>query len=104
MAKPLTVSLSHDLGKAEAIRRIREGIGYVETRYGKALVVTRNEWNGDRLDFAVSALMQSASGIVDVEEDRVTLTVMLPFLLAVMAEKAKSLIASEGTLLLEKKK
>ena len=98
MAKPLTVSLTHDLGKAEAIRRLKEGIGYVESRYGKAVTITHNEWTGDRLNFGVTALMQSASGVVDVEEDRVILTVTLPFLLAVLADKAKALIRSEAPL------
>ena len=97
------MSVSHDLGKREAIRRLTEGVAYVQTRFGDKIAITRNEWDGDRLNFMVSALKQTASGAIDVEETRVTLTVTLPFLLAMMAEKAKSLIQKEGTLLLEKK-
>lgn len=103
MAKPLTVSVSHDLGKREAIRRLTDGVAYIRTRFGDKIAITRNEWEGDRLNFMVSALKQTASGVIDVEENRVTLTVTLPFLLAMMVEKAKSLIQKEGTLLLEKK-
>ena len=103
MAKPLTVSVSHDLGKGEAIRRLTDGVAYVQTRFGDKIAITQNQWEGDRLNFSVSALKQTASGVIDVEETRVTLTVTLPFLLAMMAEKAKSLIQKEGTLLLEKK-
>ena len=103
MAKPLTVSISHQLGKQEAIRRLTDGLGYIQSRFGDKVAVTENRWVGDQLNFTVAALKQTASGIVDVAEDHVTLTVTLPFLLAMMAEKAKALIQKEGTLLLEKK-
>ena len=104
MAKPLTVSLPHDLGKTEAKRRLTDGLAYIHSRFGDKISITENQWSGDRLTFTVTALKQTASGTVDVEDAHVTLTVVLPFLLAMVAEKAKALISREGTLLLEKKK
>ncbi len=103
MSKPVTVSLSHDLGKPEAIRRLTDGLAYIEARHGTLIAMKENRWEGDRLVFTVAAMKQTASGFVDVEDHRVTLTVTLPFLLAMMADKAKSLIKKEGSLLLEKK-
>ncbi len=103
MAKPLIVSFSHELGKQEVIRRLNDGIAYLHAHHADKVVVIENNWTGDRLDFTVSALKQTATGFVDVEDDKVTVTVTLPFLLALMADKARSLIQREGTQLLEKK-
>ena len=103
MAKPLTVSFTHELGKAEAVRRITDGIAYLRANYADKLAVINERWTGDRLDFSVSALKQTATGSIDVGEEQVTVTVMLPLLLAVLADKARSLIQKEGQQLLEKK-
>lgn len=103
MAKPLTVSFSHELGKAEATRRITDGIAYLRDHYADKLAVIDDRWTGDRLDFSVSALKQTATGSIDVADQQVTITVMLPLLLAMVADKARSLIQKEGQQLLEKK-
>jgi hypothetical protein len=48
-------------------------------------------------------LGQAASGTIDVTQEHVRLEVMLPWLLAALAEKIVPAIRKEGTLLLEKK-
>ncbi len=103
MSKPLIVSIPHHLGKDEALRRLKEGIVQLKTSYGSKFSVLEDKWSGDRLDFRVAALGQGASGSLDVADDLVVVSVQLPWLLAVLAEKAKTLIQKEGTLLLEKK-
>ena len=60
-------------------------------------------WTGNQLQFQVSALGQAASGSIDVAEDYVRLEVLLPWLLAKLAESVQPLIRKEGTLLIEKK-
>ena len=50
-----------------------------------------------------SLIGQVASGSIDVAEDYVRLEVLLPWLLAMLAETLLPLIRKEGTLLLEKK-
>jgi hypothetical protein len=60
-------------------------------------------WNDDHLQFRVSALGQVASGSIYVAEDYVRLEVLLPWLLAKLAESLQPLIRKEGTFLLEKK-
>jgi hypothetical protein len=103
MSKPLTVSIPHRLGKDEAVRRLKAGLGNVRTSYGHLFNVQEETWTGDRLAFRVSALAQTVSGTIDVAEDHVTLQVFLPWLLAKLAEAIQPLIRHEGTLLLEKK-
>ena len=103
MTKPLVVSIPHHLGKQEALRRLQDGIGHIKTQYAGKISVLEDTWTGDRLDFKVGTLGQNAAGSIDVSDDQVTCSVQLPWVLALIAEKAKVLIQKEGTLLLEKK-
>jgi hypothetical protein len=103
MSKPLTVSIPHHLGKAEAVRRLKAGLGNVRTSYGHMFNVQEETWTGDQLAFRISALSQTVSGTIDVADDHVTLQVFLPWFLAKLAEAIQPLIRREGTLMLEKK-
>ena len=103
MAKPLTVSIPHHLGKDEAVRRLKSGLGSVRANYSHIFDVQEEIWTGDRLAFRVRALAQTLSGTIDVAEDHVTLQVFLPWLLAKLAEAIQPVIRREGTLLLDKK-
>lgn len=103
MSKPLVVTIPHRLGKDEAVRRLKTGLGSARQKFGTVLNFEEEVWSGDHLDFRVSALGQHASGVIDVQEDAVRLEVTLPWLLARLAESAKKLIRKEGTLMLEKK-
>lgn len=103
MAKPLVVSIPHRLGKAEAARRLKSGLGSVRSDFSHVFTVQEETWVGDTLTFHISALGQAASGTIDVREDHVLLEVQLPWLLAQIAEKAQALIRRRGQLLLDKK-
>ena len=103
MSNPLIVSIPHRLGKVEALRRLHSGLGSVRANFGHLFVVEQEEWAGDQLSFRVRSLGQAAEGTIDVAEDHVRLEVMLPWLLAALAEKLAPMIRKEGTLLLEKK-
>ena len=104
MSKPFIVSIPHQLGKDEAVRRLKSGLGGVRTNYGHLFSIDQEVWTGDTLQFRVSAIGQAVSGTIDVTEDHVTLQVYLPWLLAKIAEAVQPLIRKEGTLLLENKK
>ena len=103
MSKPLVVSIPHRLGKEEAARRLKGGLANVGTNFGHLLNIQQQTWAGDQLQFRVSALGQAASGSIDVAEDHVRLEVLLPWVLATLAERLQPLIRREGTLMLEKK-
>lgn len=103
MSSPLVVSIPHRLGREEALRRIKSGLGSARTGYTPLLTIDEESWTGDRLLFRVSALGQSATGSIDVADDHVRLEVTLPWLLAKLAEKIAPAIRKEGTLMLEKK-
>ena len=103
MTKPLVVSIPHQLGAAEAQRRLRTGIDELKQQYAGKFAVLDNHWTGNHLDFRISAIGQTVSGKIDVAEDHVMLAVELPWMLAMLAQKAQGLIQSKGQLLLEKK-
>ena len=103
MSQPLVVSIPHRLGKDEAVRRLQAGLGSVRANFGQLLAVQEEIWTGDHLQFRVSVLGQAASGAIDVADDHVRLEVMLPWLLAKIAQKITPAIRKEGTLMLEKK-
>jgi hypothetical protein len=103
MSKPLVLTIPHRLGKVEAARRLKAGLGGAAANFHHVLAVQEEVWSGDRLQFRVSALGQAASGTVDVADDHVRLEVMLPWLLAQLVDKIQPLIARQGALMLEKK-
>lgn len=104
MAKPLVVVIPHQLGRQEAKRRLLRGFDDLKARYGDKLTSVDDRWSGDHLDLAVRALGQAISAAIDVGEQEVTVEVKLPWLLAVVAEKARGMIQNEGSRLLIGKK
>ena len=103
MTAPLVVEIPHSLGKDEAVRRLKTGIGKASAHYGNMVQVHEEIWSGDRLTFRVEALRQMISGTVDVHEQNVRSEVALPWLLAQLAGGIQAAIRKSGTLLLEKK-
>jgi hypothetical protein len=103
MSKPVTVIIPHNLGREEALRRLQTGLATVSSRFAGHLIVGEERWSGDHLDFKVTALKQEVRGTIDVNPYDVTLAIELPWVLAMLAEKAKSLITRQGTLMLGKK-
>jgi hypothetical protein len=102
MAQPVVVTIPHRLGKQEAIRRLRTGFRNVRSTFGEKFIVLTDEWAGDHLDFRASLLGQATTGTVDVADDHVRLEVELPWMLSLLANKAKELVRKQGQLMLEK--
>ena len=102
MSRPVVVTIPHRLSRQEAVRRLKTGFSNVRSSFGQGFVVVKDEWAGDHLDFRASLLGQTTTGSVDVADDHVRLEVQLPWVLALLAEKAKALVQREGQLMLEK--
>jgi putative polyhydroxyalkanoate system protein len=103
MSKAITVSIPHELGRAEARRRIEEGFGNFSKHMGGGAGLLSKTWDGDRLSFSLAAMGQAISGYVDVGDTVVKLELLLPNLLAMIAGKVKGRLQKEGQLLLDKK-
>jgi len=70
MSAPFVVSIPHRLGKDEAVRRLKAGLGNASSNYAHVFAVEEEIWTGEHLQFRVRALGQLASGTIDVAEVR----------------------------------
>jgi hypothetical protein len=104
MSRPLAITIPHELGAAEARRRIEDGFGRIEAQFGGgALSQLRKSWDGDRMSFAAKVMGQAISGRIDVREKAVVMEIDLPMLLGLIADRIKGRVQKQGRLLLEKK-
>jgi len=99
MSKPVVVSIPHELGKAEARRRIDEGVGRLTAQIG-AVGEIKQVWEGDLMRFSLQAIGQTVTGTIDVREHEVLLEVHLPGIFAMIANKVKGRLRDEGQILL----
>jgi hypothetical protein len=105
MSRPVTVTISHDLGKDEAKRRIAEGFSKLHKGLtGGMLFKFSEEWSApDQMSFTARGFGQNIVGKIDVFPQHVRIEAMLPGLLATIAETVAGQVEKEGRLLLEKK-
>jgi len=101
MSAPLVVSIPHRLGREEAVRRLKTGLGRAAASI-PVMQVEEERWSGDSMNFRIRALGQIATGQVDVADDHVKVQVALPSLLQRFAEMAQATIRKRGQLLLGK--
>ena len=103
MAKPLVISLPHQLGQKEAVRRIQSGLNGVRQKYSALISFDEETWADNRVTLRVRSVGQTAAAIIDIMEDHVRLEVTLPWLLHKFAQVVQKTIAGRGQILLEKK-
>jgi hypothetical protein len=102
-SKPMIVDLPHRLGADEAKRRMQGGIGKLKDHVPGGAAEVDSRWDGDRMYLNVRAMGQEVSGHIDVFETKVTLELMLPPLLAMLADKIEGVLRRRGADLLEDK-
>ena len=103
MSEPISVTISHQLGKAEAVRRLRDGFARTKGQLGPLIAIEQETWDNDTLRFQMRALGQLAAGTIEVLENALRIEVTLPWLLAKAAKRILPVLRKEATLLLEKK-
>jgi hypothetical protein len=103
LSKPVVVTISHQLGQDEAIRRIRSGTDKLMSHLPGKVALVENTWSGNVLHFTVRAMAQTVSGVIEVHDDIVRVEARLPLLLAAFAERVKGYVAQRGNVMLERK-
>jgi hypothetical protein len=103
MATPITTRIPHQLGRAEARRRIEAGFSKIIHQLPGGGGACSERWDGDRLTFGVTAMGQTVAGVIDVLDTAVTIEIALPGVLGVIASGLKDRLHKVGQLLLEKK-
>lgn len=105
MQRPIDVDLPHQLGRAEARRRIAANIHKLEDHIPGGTSRVDSSWSGDTLDLTVHAMGQSVEARIDVEEAKVHCRVMLPGILSLFAAPIEAMLRSRGDdLLLDDKR
>jgi hypothetical protein len=103
MPKPVTVTISHELGKQQAKERIQSGLGQIRAQIAPYVTSMDDRWAGDRLGFNVVAMGQAVTGGIEVFEDFVRVEILLPGILGFVARLVTGPVRDAGTKLLEKK-
>ena len=97
----LTISIPHQLGRAEARRRLDELVSNVQGQSAGMLQRVEQHWDGDTLHFHIGAMGQSISGTAQVAEQTVNLDIALPWMLSMLAGTVKKQIEHHARDLLQ---
>jgi hypothetical protein len=103
MSKPITISIPHQLGAAEARKRIEAGFGQLEQQISGGLARVEKRWDGDQMSFHAKVLGQAIAGRLKVLDASIDMEIDLPPVLAAIADTIRGRLKKQGTLLLEKK-
>jgi putative polyhydroxyalkanoate system protein len=103
MTTPITVSIPHQLGRAEARRRIEAGFTKLFDGLPGSGGARSERWEGDRLTFSVAAMGQTVAGVIDVLDSEIKMQLELPALLGMLAGGLKDRLRKAGQLLLTRK-
>ena len=105
MARPVTVTISHELGADGARQRVRDGFDKLKSSLSGGMMFAFTEtWTGnDQLRFTAKGLGQTIDGVIDIFPRHVRIEATLPNVLASLAEIITGKLEKEGALLLEKK-
>ncbi len=101
MTTSIDLTIPHQLGRAEARRRIEAGFEKVIQQV-PGVGRHSQEWDGDRLVFRVASMGQTVAGVVDVRETDVTMRIDLPGVLGLIAGAFRGRLAQAGQRLLTK--
>jgi putative polyhydroxyalkanoate system protein len=96
----MSVDVPHNLGAAEARRRIESSTGQLVARLPAGATATPH-WQGDRLQLDIVALGQQVKANLDVQEKLVRVEVALPLALSFLRPLIEAGIRRTGTELLE---
>jgi hypothetical protein len=102
MATPISINIPHQLGRAEARRRIEAGFARLVSQLPVSGGICNERWDDDRLTFSVTAVGQTITGVVHVLDAAVTMEIELPGLLGMIASGLQARLQEMGQLLLTK--
>ena len=96
MSRSIVMTFPHELGIAEAKRRISERFDLMKREYVDKIGRADITWVGDIAHLRVNALGQHATAEIDVKAADIRIEVHLPWLLAAMASKVEGLLKSNA--------
>ena len=103
MSRPVSIVIPHQLGQAEARRRLETGFASLRQQMTgglPAFVSFQERWDADRLSFEGGALGQKITCRIDVLADAVRIELDLPEILAAIADRISGRLKTEAQKLL----
>ena len=94
MSEPISLDIPHQLGKDGVRQRLDGGIGKIGQMIPGGGAV-QHSWDGDTMNFTVSALGQEMRCAATVSDKNVHAVVDLPPMLALFADKVRSVLGTE---------
>ena len=92
MSRSIVMTFPHQLGIAEAKKRIAERFELLKAQYMDKIGQAEIAWVGDVAHLRVAALGQTATAEIDIKAAEIRVEVHLPWLLAAMANKIEGLL------------
>ncbi len=96
----LTIEVPHALGRAEALRRLKDRLDAARVAYQGLVHNFEEEWSAQRLRFRFRAVGMEASGTMDVEDAAVRIDAELPWAAMIMRAAIEQRIREEMTTIL----
>lgn len=87
----------HKFGTQQAVARIKTALEQVKVnpQVKDQLVIDKEEWDGNTLNFAFTAQKQHITGSVAVEESRFVIDAKLPLMLRMFEGRIEKMIAEQ---------
>jgi hypothetical protein len=92
----IEMKIPHSLGKDEALNRIKNLIGSVQTKFSGQLNDVQEEWNENEGSFSFSIMNMPVSGKLTVNNEDVALDGKLPLAASFFQGKIKEVIMEEA--------
>jgi hypothetical protein len=99
MSKPITLTITHHLGRAEALSRVKSGVESAKST-PLPLSVEYAEWQDNIMNFRIRALGVNCLGTITVLDETVRLDLVLPAVLGFVADKVISVVRARAQILL----
>jgi hypothetical protein len=101
VAQPTIIELRHNLGRDEVRRRMSSRVGDLHRHVPGGMATVTSHWStADCMAVNVRVMGQDIPCTLDVEDDLVRATIMLPELLSLMARPIAGIVRQQGEALL----
>lgn len=100
MAGPITIDIPHDLGRAEAKRRMMAGVDKIARHIPGGGEVSSSWPAEDRMVLTIAAMGQKVSADLDVEDRLVKVSLTVPLMLSFMSGPITAIVQKSAEELL----
>lgn len=99
--EPITVTISHRLGRDGAKERIDRGLQSIRDEILHYVSTVDYSWDEYRLNIRAAAMMQTVTGVIEVFDDHVRIAIELPWFLHLVGRGVADRIRNRAASLLE---